>query len=136
MKLKIAIRIIAVLQIVLGALYLVAPQWLLQTMGHSVVAPDIFYPLGMLAARFLVVGLVFWFVATDPLKYRLWLDAMIAIQAVDLFVGVSLTLQSTVALSLSGFPMFNAALIIALLVLWRPKNKGSTKVSQQPFTRA
>ena len=45
-------RLVGVVQLLLGVLYLAVPDWLLAAMGHSSIAADIRYPLGMLAARF------------------------------------------------------------------------------------
>jgi hypothetical protein len=56
-NLKILLYLIGVMQIVLGLLYLFAPAFLLESIGHTVPEDDIFYPLGMLAARFLGFGI-------------------------------------------------------------------------------
>jgi hypothetical protein len=120
-KLKILLRLVGVIQIVLGLAYLFAPALLLEAIGHSIPPDDIFYPLGMLAARFLVVGAVFIYIARDPIQHRLWITAMVLIQLVDLAVGVFYTTTGVVALADSLFPMFNATWIAALLYLWRPR---------------
>ncbi|MDX1473505.1 MAG: hypothetical protein R3309_05000 [Reinekea sp.] len=129
MKLKLLTRIVAVLQIVLGLAYLFIPVQFLAVMGHSLPPGDLLYPLGMLASRFLVVGIVFWYIAPHMNAHRLWVDAMIAIQIIDLAVGVSMTLTDAVPLSLSGFPMFNALIIAVLLFVWRPAKLHSTLTS-------
>ena len=67
------IRVVGVIQIVLGLFYLIAPGVMLQSMGHSAVAADIYYPLGMLSSRFLAYGVIFLVIAHDPLRHRLWL---------------------------------------------------------------
>jgi len=120
-KLTWLLRLIGTIQIVLGILYLFAPDLFLRSMGHSIPEADIHYPLAMLAARFIAYGAVFHFIARDPLPHRLWIDAMILIQVVDLAAGLFYTASGIVTLALSGFPMFNAAWIILLLYLWRPK---------------
>ncbi len=107
------LRLVGSIQLVLGLLYLFGPAWLLQAMGHSAVAEDIHYPLGMLAARFLVYGAALLWAARQPQAHRPWIWGMVAIQLVDLVVGVSHTLAGSVPLSLSGFPMFNALWISA-----------------------
>lgn len=111
------LRIVAAVQIVLGVLYLAAPQWLLARMGHSPVAADLAYPLAMLAARFLAYGLGLAWAARDPAAHAPWIRLMALIQGIDLAAGVYYTALGVVPLSLSGFPMFNA-LWIALLC-WR-----------------
>ena len=89
--------------------------------GSGVLAADIAYPLGMLAARFLAYGLGMFVITNDPEKNLFWINNMILIQVVDLATGVFYTATGVVGLSLSGFPMFNAMLFIILLWLWRPK---------------
>lgn len=119
-KLRTTLVVVGAGQIVLGLLYLLAPQGMLAWMGHSATAPDIAYPLGMLAARFMVYGALLIFAARDPARHRMLILGMIGIQLIDLAAGVYFTLRAVVALSLSAFPMFNAALIALLLWIWRP----------------
>jgi hypothetical protein len=119
-------RVVGGIQIILGLFYLVAPAFLLESIGHSVPMDDIFYPLGMLASRFLVFGVVFIYIARDPVQHRLWITAMIFIQLIDLAVGVFYTSTGAVALSDSLFPMFNATWIAGLLYLWRPRPDSAT----------
>jgi hypothetical protein len=120
-NLKILLRLVGTIQIVLGLLYLFAPTFLLESIGHSVPEDDIFYPLGMLAARFLAYGAAFIYIARDPVQHRLWITMMIFIQLIDLGVGVFYTATDAVALSDSLFPMFNATWIAGLLYLWQPR---------------
>jgi hypothetical protein len=80
----------------------------------------------MLAARFLVFGVVFIYIARDPVQHQLWIVAMIAIQLIDLAVGIFYTATGAVALSDSLFAMFNATWIAALLYLWRPRQESTT----------
>lgn len=121
MKLKVLLRVIGVVQLVLGALYLFLPLQFLSMQGLSTPGADNAYPLGMLAARFLAYGIGMFYIARAPEKNLFWINNMILIQAVDLAVGIFYTATSTVALTHSGFPMFNATLFIILLSLWRPK---------------
>ena len=121
MKLKVLLRVIGVVQLVLGAFYLFLPLQFLAMQGLSLPGADNAYPLGMLAARFLAYGIGMWFIANAPEKNRFWINNMILIQAIDLAVGIFYTATGIVALAHSGFPMFNAALFIILLSLWRPK---------------
>ena len=120
-KLSWLLRIVGVIQIVLGILYLFTPGFLLASMGHSIPPMDLDYPLAMLAARFIAYGIAFLLIAPNPGEYRLWINMMILIQGIDLSAGVFYTATGVVNLSVSGFPMFNAVWIILLLLLWRPK---------------
>jgi hypothetical protein len=120
-KLTWLLRVVGAIQIILGILYLFAPGFLLSTMGHSLQPPDLDYPLAMLAARFIAYGAAFYIIASNPVEYRLWINMMILIQCIDLGAGIFYTLTGVVSLALSGFPMFNAAWNIILLLLWDPK---------------
>lgn len=122
-KLKVLLRVIGVVQLILGLLYLFVPLQFLALLGHSIPQTDIAYPLGMLAARFLAYGIGMFFIANAPEKHRFWIDNMIFIQAIDLAVGVFYTATGVVGLALSGFPMFNATLFIILLTVWRPQRE-------------
>ena len=127
LKLRILLRVVGAIQIVLGLFYLFAPAIFLETIGHSIPADDIFYPLGMLGSRFLVLGVVFIYIARDPVRHHLWIIAMIFIQLIDLAVGIFYTATGVVELSDSWFPMFNATWIAALLYLWRPRVDSATR---------
>lgn len=81
---NVLLKIIATIQLVLGALYLLAPQWMLASMGHSSAPPDLLYPLAMLAARFLAYGAGLWMVSREPARHALWIRLMALIQVIDL----------------------------------------------------
>lgn len=119
-KLNTLLKIIAIIQIALGLAYLFVPGIFLHAMGHSAPLPDIYYPLGMLAARFIGYGIALLFVEKSPAQHVLWINFMILIQTIDLGVGVFYTASGVVPLSLSAFPLFNASWIIILLALWHP----------------
>ena len=121
MKLKVLLRVIGVVQLILGVMYLLMPLRFLAMMGQSVPQADIAYPLGMLAARFLAYGVGMLFIAREPEKNLFWINNMILIQALDLAVGIFYTATGIVELSHSAFPIFNASLFIILLTVWRPK---------------
>ena len=120
-KLTWLLRIVGTIQLVLGLLYLLAPGAVLTAMGHTLPAADIYYPLAMLAARFIAYGVVLIYISNAATQNRLWIDGMILIQLIDLAAGAYYTAIGAVPLSLSGFPMFNAIWIIALLGFWRPQ---------------
>ncbi len=115
------LRLVGGIQILLGGFYLLAPDFILGEMGHTIPPSDIHYPLAMLAARFIGYGVALIYISNAPAQHKLWIYVMVLIQAIDLAAGVFYTAVGVVPLSLSGFPMFNAAWIIALLLLWQPK---------------
>ena len=121
MKLRILLRVVGVVQLILGAAYLVAPGAFIAWMKLSATPHDANYALGMLAARFIAYGIGMFVIARNPVQNLFWINNMILIQLIDLGVGVFYTLDGTLALSSSAFPMFNATLIAGLLFAWRPK---------------
>lgn len=122
------LRLIAVIQMLLGMLYLLAPQWLLAQMGHSAAPPDLVYPLGMLAARFIAYGVGLWVASRDVTAHRLWIRLMVLIQLVDLGAGVVATATGAVPLSLSAFPMFNAVWIAAVCA-WLGRERAHARLA-------
>ena len=113
--------LIGIVQLVLGVLFLFAPQALMGWMGLTVPAADAGYILGMLAARFIAYGLGMFWCARDPEVNIFWINNMILVQVIDLAAGVYYTATGVVDVTSTAFPMFNAALFIILLWLWRPK---------------
>jgi len=117
------LRVVGAIQIFLGVLYLFVPSLMLSSMGHSSVEADIYYPLAMLASRFIAYGVAFIYISNHLEGYKLWAVIMVLIQAIDLMAGIFYTATGVVSLELSGFPMFNATWIIVLLLLslrkWR-----------------
>ena len=124
-KLTYLLYFIGLIQIILGVLYLFAPAFILQNTGHSLPQADIYYPLAMLAARFIAYGIAFMYIAKTALDNILWIKFMVLIQLIDLGAGIFYTISGVVTLSDSAFPMFNATWIIVLLLLWMPKDKQS-----------
>jgi len=121
-KLTVLLWIIGIVQLVLGVLFLVAPQAIIGWMGLTIPAADAGYILGMLAARFIAYGIGMFYIARNPQGNRFWINNMILIQVIDLAVGLFYTLNGTITLSVSAFAMFNATVFIILLLLWRPKS--------------
>jgi hypothetical protein len=124
------LRVVGGIQLILGLLYLAAPGSLLEAMGHTAPAADLFYPLAMLAARFLVYGGALIYISRTPLEHRLWVDGMILIQLIDLSAGLFYTASGVVAVTLSGIPMFNALWIAVLLLWWRPGSASQSSRSR------
>ena len=120
-KLTILLRAVGILQIVLGAAYLLAPGAFTEWMKLSPAPHDANYAYGMLASRFIAYGIGMFVIARNPQRNIFWIKNMILIQGVDLGVGVFYTAKGVLSLSSSAFPMFNAFLIAVLLFLWKPR---------------
>jgi hypothetical protein len=71
-KLRILLRVTGTIRIALGLFSLLAPAYFLESIGHTIPEDDIFYPFGMLASRFVVLGVMFIYITKDPMKRRLW----------------------------------------------------------------
>jgi len=121
-KLTYLLYLVGIIQIILGIFHLFAPEFFLSKTGHSIPEADIYYPLAMLAARFLAFGIAFIYIAKEPAKHILWIKFMVLIQVIDLGAGIFYTLTGVVNIADSAFPMFNATWIIILLALWLPKD--------------
>ncbi len=122
-KVNVLLFVVGVVQLMLGLMYLLMPNGFLLWMGHSAVADDIAYPLGMLSSRFLVYGALLLLASRSPEDNRMLILGMIWIQVIDLAVGGFYTMQGTVGIAISDFPMSNAIVIALLLWLWMPAHK-------------
>lgn len=119
-KLTVLLRMIGVVQLLLGAGLLFAPSMFVAWMGLSATATDINYLFGMLAARFIAYGAGMFFIARAPEKNAFWIQNMLFIQLIDLAVGLFYTMNGTLVLAASAFPMFNATVFATLLFFWMP----------------
>ncbi len=122
-KLTWLIRLVGLIQMILGLCFLFIPSTFLPAIGHSIPQPDIFYPLAMLSSRFIAYGAALIYISNNPIQHKLWLYFMVLIQVIDLAAGIFYTASGIVALENSAFPMFNASWIIILLLLWMPRQK-------------
>ena len=116
-RLKALLWIVALSQLSLGALTLLAPTYFFTWMGLTPPPADNKYMLGMLAARFLAYGIGFVAMARAQ-PDRFWIRNMVLVQAVDFLAGAFYVATGVITLAVAGFPMFNAALFGGLLWLW------------------
>lgn len=108
-------------QLALGVGFLFLPDLFFAAFGFTPAAPDQKYLFGQLAARFFAYGIGMFVIARNPAAHRPWWLLMALIQAIDLAVGVYYTALGLVTIEASAFPMFNAAVFLALLLLWAPR---------------
>lgn len=120
MKQRVLARVIGVSQLVLGIGFLFLPDLFFAGFGFTPAEPDQKYLYGQLAARFFAYGIGMFVIARDVAGNRPWWMLMALIQAIDLGVGIYYTAFAAVPLSSTAFPMVNAAVFLALLLLWAP----------------
>lgn len=121
-RLKILLAVVALSQLVLGALTLFAPGPFFAWMGLSVPPADNQYMLGMLAARFLAYGIGFAMLARSAEPDPFWIRNMVLVQAIDFAAGAYYVATGVIGIEVAAFPMFNAALFGVLLWLWAPRD--------------
>ncbi|MCB9994357.1 MAG: hypothetical protein H6873_11960 [Hyphomicrobiaceae bacterium] len=126
-RLKILLWIIAISQLVLGALTLVAPATFFGWMGLTPPPADNNYMLGMLAARFFAYGIGMIWLTRQQEPALFWIRNMVFIQAIDFAVGAFYLATGAIGPATAAFPMFNAAIFGSLLWLWsRPRQRVAT----------
>ncbi|WP_193176047.1 hypothetical protein [Oricola nitratireducens] len=120
-RLKILLWIVALSQLVLGALTLIAPGAFFAWMGLTVPPVDNQYMLGMLAARFIAYGIGMAVLARAERPDPFWVRNMVLVQAIDFTVGLYFAATGVIGIETAAFPMVNAAIFGVLLWLWTPR---------------
>jgi hypothetical protein len=129
-KQRVLSYLIGVSQIVLGIAFLLVIDQFFSVFGFTQPSPDQKYLYGQLAARFIAYGIGMFYIARNLAQNRFWWDMMALIQAIDLAVGLIYTFAFGVSIAITGFPMFNAAIFLILLLVWRPPSTAdSTQTS-------
>lgn len=117
-RLRIVLWVVAISQLALGALTLFVPAYFFDLIGLSTPPADNQYMLAMLGVRFLAYGVGLIVLARSANIELFWVWNMVAIQLIDLAAGAYYTANGTLTLSVSAFPMFNAALFAVLLTVF------------------
>lgn len=113
--LSFTLRFIAVVQFVLGAGFLVAPEGMASLLGLAATPGWVNWMFGMMAARFLGYGYGMLVAARNPVNNLPWLRSMIAIQLIDWGVTVKYLLAGAVTLAQVNTASFLPLVFIALL---------------------
>jgi len=113
--LSFTLRFIAVVQFVLGAGFLVAPEGMASLLGLAATPGWANWMFGMMAARFLAFGYGMLVAARDPAGNLSWLRSMVAIQLVDWAVTVKSLLAGAVTLAQVSTASFLPLVFVALL---------------------
>lgn len=111
--------VIAVIQFLLGVALFFLPDLFFAAFGFSPAANDQKYLFGQLAARFVALGFGMLYVARTLPRSGFWWDVMLLIQVLDLAVGLFYSLFGGVSWAVTGFPVFNAAVLAGLLAWGR-----------------
>ncbi|ORW08171.1 hypothetical protein [Mycobacterium kyorinense] len=81
---RVTLIIVGLIQIVNGAMYLAAPAAVTAVLGVLTPAPPwVGFILATAGARFVGYGIGMLAAARSPREHKLWIDTMIAIQALD-----------------------------------------------------
>jgi hypothetical protein len=87
---RVALTLIAITQISYGALFVAAPNSVAGLLGLQAGAPGwVDWLLVTAGARFIGYGIGLFAAARSPERHRLWINTMIAIQAVDFIANVA-----------------------------------------------
>ncbi|TCD10953.1 hypothetical protein [Oricola cellulosilytica] len=122
-RLKAILWVVAVSQLVLGALTLLVPGPFFDWMGLSVPPIDNNYMLGMLSSRFIAYGIGMAALARQATPDLFWIRNMVLIQALDFGVGAYYVATGTIGIAVAAFPMVNAAIFATLLSVWSPRGE-------------
>ena len=117
--------IIALSQLVLGILFLLIPNVMLSSMGVVEWGEGLRYPLAMFSARLLVTSLLMLCFRRKLIGSIAAIDAMIAVQAIDLAAGIACGAVGVIAAGPAALPMVNAGMFILGLIWLRPNGKGA-----------
>jgi hypothetical protein len=108
---------IALVQFILGATFLLAPQTAVQAMGLSATPDWSNWLFGQMAARFIGFGIGMLVAARNIAKAAPWIWIMILVQAIDWIVTLKYLLAGSVTLSqVSTAPYFPILFIVLLLI--------------------
>ena len=113
--LRFTLRFIAVVQFVLGAAFLIAPERVASLLGLATTPGWANWMFGMMAARFLAFGYGMLVAARDPAGNLPWVGSMIVVQLIDWGVTFKYLLTGAVTLAQVSSASFLPLVFIALL---------------------
>jgi hypothetical protein len=109
------LRFIALVQLVLGVGFLMAPADMVSLLGLAVTPGWANWMFGMMAARFLGFGYGMLIAARQVAGNVAWLRAMVAIQLIDWAVTVKYLVSGAVTLAQVNTASFLPLVFVALL---------------------
>lgn len=109
------------MQCLLGAAFLIAPGQTSHMLGLSAAPGWTHWLFGMMAARFLGFGYGMALAARNPLASLPWINAMVAIQAIDWIVTLRYLTAGAVTLAQVTTASFLPLIFVILLVVSYPE---------------
>src|SRR5438270_2724342 len=124
-NLRIALIVIGVFQLFFGVVFLVAPGVAAGVLRLSPAAPPwVTWLFAMMAARFLAFGYGMFLAARDPDRHVAWIDAMVAIQAIDWIATLAVLATGTLSLTQVTTAAVAPPLFIVALLALHPRRRG------------
>lgn len=124
--LSLTLRFIGVVQLVLGLLFVIAPQSYANIFDLAEAPGWAYWLIAMMGARFLGYAYGMFVAAREPQKHTTWIVTMIGIQAID-WVGTIYHLAAgSVTLGQVTTAAFLPVVFIILLVMFFPRERSAT----------
>ncbi len=120
--LRITLLTIAFFQLVLGALFVLAPATADDALGFDLAAPPwANWLFVMMGARFLAFAYGLALAARDPRHNVGWIDAMIVVQAIDWIATLGYLATGDVTIAQVKTAAIAPPVFIAALLWWHPR---------------
>ena len=117
--LTLTLRLIGVVQIVLGLIFILIPEQFAQVSNLETVPPWVLWVFTMMGARFIGYGIGMFVTARNPAHNILWIDTMILIQIVDWIGTILYLLRGVVTLSQVSTAAFLPVIFVGVLLYYR-----------------
>ena len=112
---------IALVQFILGAAFLLAPQPTVQALGLSATPDWVNWLFGQMGARFIGFGIGMLIAARNFAQATPWIWSMILVQAIDWIVTLKYLLAGSITLPQVSTAPYFPPLFIALLLIAMPR---------------
>jgi hypothetical protein len=124
------LRVIGVVQLFFGALFVLAPERAGEVLGLGGPPPGwVAWLLVMLGARFLGFALGMFLAARDPEGHVGWIDAMVLVQVLDWIGTVVFLARGDIPLPNVASAVLLPVLFVAALLWWHPRRAARRAVA-------
>lgn len=121
-QIRVTLRFIGIVQLVFGALFVLAPTWIAPALSLHPHQPSwVNWLFAMMGARFLGYGIGMLIAARDPQRHRAWIDTMIMVQALDWAATIGYLVAGDVTLRNVTTAAFLPPIFIAALLIFHPR---------------